>query len=557
MLTLLLSSEVGLGAQPSDWLVDATREAGLELLHVNGMRGKLDFVEMIGPGVAVFDFDDDGDLDVFLPQGHPLGVPQTAAWPRDVLLRNDLLGDERRPGRLRFTDISAASGIERESIGYGVGAAVGDYDNDGRPDLYVTNWGANRLYHNEGGGRFRDVTDEAGVGDTGWGTSATYFDLDRDSWLDLFVANYVQFDLERAPTCYAPSTAVDYCGPLAFSPAPDRLWRGSATGRFEATPLERPGQESGGTGLGVVAADFDANGWLDLFVANDQRENDLWLQREGGLSNEAVAAGAAVSTEGKVQACMGIAIADHDADGDQDLLVTNLKGETNTLYVNDGRGNFEDATVASGLGAPSWPWTGFGVGWFDLDADNDLDVFVANGGVTRDPVQLTAGSPLPLAQRNQLYRNLGGGKYDDVTSSAGAALAEPGGGRGVAFGDIDNDGDTDLLVANNNGPVRLLLNRSPRTHPRWLGLSLRTREGKRDALGARAEIRFKTGARLWRWVHADGSYASASDPRVLVAVPEGDAVTLVRVTWLGGQQEDFVDLVANRYQTLVQGTGRP
>lgn len=544
-------------SQESEWLVDVSTESGLEVRHVNGMQGKLDFVEMMGPGVGLFDFDGDGDLDVFLPQGHPLGATPAADWPRDVLLRNELIAGDGKVGPLRFVDVSAGSGIERGEIGYGVGVATGDYDNDGRPDLYVTNWGVNRLYRNEGNGHFADVTDRAGVGDPAWGTSATFVDLNRDGWLDLFVANYVQFDLARAPTCYAPSTATDYCGPLSFAPAADRWWRGSPDGHFEPGALERPGQVSGGTGLGVVAADFDGNGWPDLYVANDQQENDLWLNHEGQLTNEAVLAGVAVSFEGKVQASMGIAIADHDGDGDEDLLVTNLKGETTTLYANDGRGNFEDATVGSGLGAPSWPWTGFGVGWFDLESDNDLDVFVTNGAVTRDPVQMASGSRLPLAQRNQLYRNKGRGDYEEASALARRAMAESSVGRGAAFGDVDNDGDTDIVVTNNNGPARLLLNQAPRVHRHWLGLSLRTAKDGREAYGARAEIQFKSGSRLWRWVRADGSYASASDPRILVAVPDADPVERVRVTWLGGAREDFLNLAMDRYQVLVMGTGRP
>jgi hypothetical protein len=549
----------GGAAAEGDLFVEVASEVGLAFGHHNGMSGKLYFVEMMGPGAALFDFDGDGDLDVFFPQGHALDPAAPGAErdgpPRDRLFRNDL---ERLPGgtrRLSFTDVSAASGIETGEVGYGYGAAVGDVDNDGRLDLYVTNWGENRLYRNEGGGRFRDVTQASGGGDPAWSTSATFFDLDADGFLDLYVANYVAYDPANPIACFAPSSAADYCGPLSFRPQPDRLLRNRGDGTFEALPLD-PG-DAGGNGLGVVATDADRDGRLDLYVANDQQENYLLMNRDGRrLANEAVLAGAAVDREGRPQASMGVAVADHDSDGDEDLFLTHLKGETNTLYRSDGRGNFDDATLASGLGPPSWPMTGFGTSWFDLDADNHLDLFVANGTVHRVPAQVAAGAALPLAERPQLFRNRGDGTYEDLSARAGGVFAAEVVGRGAAFGDVDEDGDTDVLVAVNNGPALLLRNEAPRRHPHWLGLRLVTARGRRDAYGARAEIRLVGGETLWRWVRADGSYCSANDPRILVAVPGEGAIERVRVTWLGGRREDFAGLGVDRYQTLVEGTGR-
>jgi hypothetical protein len=567
----------GTAGADADLLVEVAREVGLGFVHDNGQSGRLYFVEMMGPGAALADFDGDGDLDAFFPQGHPLDPAAPAgglpSWPRDRLFRNDLEVLPNGARRLRFTDVSAASGIEAGAVGYGYGAAVGDFDDDGRPDLYVTNWGENRLYRNAGGLRFRDVTEPSGTGEPGWGTSATFFDLDGDGRLDLYVANYVAYDLASTVRCFAASSAPDYCGPLSFRPQPDRLFGNRGDGSFEPLPLA-PGDD-GGNGLGVVATDADRDGRLDLYVANDQQENYLWINREGRrFSNEALLAGAAVDREGRPQASMGVAVADHDGDGDEDLFLTHLRGETNTLYRSDGRGNFEDVTLATGLGPPSFPMTGFGTWWFDLDADNRLDLFVANGTVHRVPAQMAAGSALPLAERPQLFGNRGDGTYEDLSGAAGKLFQTEVVGRGAAFGDVDNDGDTDILVAVNGGPAMLLENRTPRRYPHWLGLRLVTARG-RDAYGARVEIRLAGGEAsrgqapraatpraatprtetLFRWVRADGSYCSANDPRILVAVPAAGAVERVLVTWLGGRQEDFAGLALDRYQTLAEGTG--
>lgn len=560
-LLALLAPAAGLAE--GDLFVERAAETGLAFTHDNGMAGRLDFVEMMGPGAALLDFDGDGDLDVFFPQGHPLdprapeaGLP---SWPRDRLFRNDLAvaGDGTR--RLRFTDVSAGSGIESEEVGYGFGAAVGDFDNDGRPDLYVTNWKGGRLYRNEGGGRFRDVTRASGTGTSSWGTSATFFDLDRDGSLDLYVASYVVYDPAKPVACFAASTAPDYCGPLSFRPQPDHLFRNRGNGTFEPVPLDAG--DGGGNGLGVVALDADGDGWLDLYVANDQQESYLWRNLAPGgsagrrLVNDAVLAGVAVDLQGRTQANMGIAVADHDGDGDEDLFVTHLKAETNTLFRNDGRGNFDDATLATGLGPPSWPMTGFGAFWFDLDADNRLDLLVANGAVRRVPEQVAAGRALPLAEPLQLFRNRGDGTYEDLSARAGKVFEREVVGRGAAFGDLDEDGDVDVVVSVNGGAALLLENRAPRRNPHWLGLRLATARG-RDAYGARAAIRLASGETLWRWVRADGSYASANDPRLLVAVPEGGAVERLRVRWLGGAEEDFTELRLDRYQSLVEGAGR-
>jgi hypothetical protein len=533
--------------------VDVARASGLDFVHHNGMSGRLYFVEMVGSGVALLDYDGDGDLDVFLPQGNPLGPEETAAPHRDRLYRNELFSEGvDGEGALRFTDVTEESGIDGR--GYALGVAAGDYDNDGWTDLYVGQWGPNRLWRNRGDGTFEDVTEAARVGDAGWSSSAAFFDLGGDGWLDLYVANYVHFTFDNHKQCYAPSSAVDYCGPLAFEPQADVVLRNRRDGTFEALSLG-PAAAS----LGVATADFDGDGTLDIYVANDQYENQLWRGLpDGSLEETALLSGAAVNLAGDMEASMGVDIADFDGDGDEDIFLTHLSNETNTLYRNDGHGGFFDATAAFALGAPSWSYTAFGTAWLDYDGDGWLDLFVANGEVRRIREQVEAGDPHPLRQPNQLFRNLRGLGFEEVTAKAGAVFELSEVSRGAAVGDLDNDGDPDIVVTNNNGPVRLLLNQSP---PRsWLGVRALLGDPGRDALGARLALELSGGRTLWRRVRSDASFSSANDPRVLFALPAdaGGAVSSpqdLTVYWPDGSVERWHGLTANRYHTLRRGEG--
>ncbi len=551
---------------------DRTAESGLDFVHWNGMSGSYLLPEVFGSGAALLDADGDGDLDVFLVQGNFLEAGKVAAdavFPPhrplplgDRLFRNDLTVDAGGQPTLRFTDVTAASGLV--STGYGMGAATGDYDNDGRTDLYVTNLTSNRLFRNTTAGAsvaFTDVTEAAGVDDRRWSVAALFFDYDRDGWLDLFVANYVGFNLGNHQTCRAPTGEIDYCGPLTYSPEPDRLWRNRGAGpdgtvTFEDVTLRAGLDREYGNALGAIAADFDGDGWLDLFVANDQMPNQLWMNRgDGTFVNEAALAGAAISGEGTPEASMGVDAADFDGDGDEDLLITHLSLETNTVYRNLGRGMFDDASVPTGLGMPSWEHTGFGTAWLDYDNDGELDVLAVNGAIKKSDGRGPAGSPYPLGQPNQLFRGTGGGRFEEVSARAGDSFPRLEVSRGAAFGDLDNDGDVDVVVANNSGPARLLINDAGDDRP-WVGLRLVGGDPPRDRLGARAGVVLDDGSARWRRVKTAGSYASAGDPRLLLGLG-GAAVVEVRVEWPSGGVEEFTAVEAGTYNTLIQGTGNP
>ena len=360
--------------------------------------------------------------------------------------------------------------------------------------------------------------------------SASFLDFDRDGWLDLYVGDYVTYDSTRATDCFTPSGKPDYCSPNAYRSRPGRLYRNRGDGTF-ADVTESSGIGSAfGAGLGAAAADFDGDGWIDLYVANDGGENQLWMnRRDGTFRNAALIAGVAVNGHGKAEGSMGVDAGDFDGDGDEDLVIANLTGEGATLYANDGTARFEDAGARSGLRLASLPGTGFGAGWFDFDNDTRLDVLFVNGAVRVIDALEQARDPFPLHQPSQLFRAVGDGRFEDVTSRAGSAISSSNVGRGAAFGDIDNDGDIDVLAAANNGPVRLLINRAAQGQ-RWIGLRLVGRTPRRDMLGARVAILRGDAPPLWRRAHTDGSYASASDPRVLVGLgPSAHGLRRARV----------------------------
>jgi hypothetical protein len=474
--------------------------------------------------------------------------------PLDRVYRNDLVVRDDGSRTLGFTDVTAETGIR--SDGYGMGVAAGDYDNDGWVDLYITNLGRNVLYRNQGDGTFVDVTEEAGVGDSRWSTCAAFLDYDHDGDLDLFVANYVDFESDPKRECYNNTSARDFCGPDAYNPVPDSLFRNSGDGTFANVSVSAGVNAEYGAGFGVVASDLNGDGWIDIYVANDGDPNQLWLNdRNGTFHNEALWSGAAVNSEGMAEASMGLDAADFDGDGDDDLFMTHIMEETNTLYVNDGTGLFEDRTATAGLSSISRGKTGFGTGWFDYDNDGWLDLLIVNGAVRALAERVRLGDPYPLGQPNHLLHNLGNGRFEVVDRHAGATFPLIEVSRGVAFGDVDNDGDMDVLMANNNGPTRLLLNQVG-NNSSWLGIRCRLSDVPRDALGARVQVVPEKGPAVWRRVRSDGSFCSTRDPRVLVGLGASSRARSITVIWPDGSREEFPGFKAGQYIVLHQGGGK-
>ena len=539
--------------------VESAAATGLTFTHVNGATGNYYLPEVMGAGVALLDYDNDGDLDVFLVQGGALPVDAApkagrgrSGPPTCRLFRNDLVvaADGRRT--LRFTDVTDAAGVGIR--GYGMGAAVGDYDNDGYQDLFVTSFGSTTLLHNNGDGTFTDVTTQAGVSDSAWSTSAAFVDYDRDGYLDLIVAHYVDFTTAANKLCNDPAGARDYCSPRAYRPVPARLFRNQGRGRFADVTTKAGITKAYGAGLGVAVGDYNGDGWLDLYVANDGGANQLWINRhDGTFVDQGLISGAALNANGVPEGSMGIASGDFDLDGDEDLFVSNIVGETSVLYVNDGRGNFDDARVKSRLGPLTAAFTGFGTDWFDYDNDGWPDLFVANGAV--NIVEALRGQPSPYRMRNQLFHNAAGGRFDETSAVAGPAFARAEMGRGAAFGDIDNDGDVDIVVTNNNGPVRLLLNQVGATS-HWLQIRLEQPSSNRFGIGSWIRVERAGRPTLSRRVRTDGSYLSASDLRAHFGLGSSPDISAVAVQWPDGGRERWTGVQPDRVVTLRRGSGQ-
>lgn len=549
---LLLGSLMAAPASGSPpYFHEAAAESGLVFHHFNGSTGHKYISETVGSGVAVFDYDGDGDLDVYAVQGgmldgesveHALEAPRLPGPLSGRLFRNELGLDASGRFVASFRDVTAEAGLS-VATGYGMGAATGDVDNDGDVDLYLTFLGESRLMRNRGDGTF-ERAEEVTV--RGWSVPASFFDFDADGDLDLFVGTYLGFSLALHKTCVAETGLEDYCGPLTYRSSGDRLFR-NAGGLFEDISAPSGVGVPASYALGSIAADLDSDGKLDLYVANDQTPNFLWHNRGGGTFEEvALLAGCAVDADGKPQASMGVDAADVDGDSDEDLLMTNLSREGSALFVNDGSALFRDASTTSGLATASWPLTGFGAAFVDFDNDGWLDVLSVNGAVYVIPEQAKRGELQPLRQPKQLLRNAGMGRFEDVTANAGEAFTHASVGRGAAFGDVDNDGDLDVVASNNGGPLELLINELGSRGP-WLGLVLGSHG--RDALGARVEVRRTAGPSLVRRCRTDGSFASARDPRVLAGLG-ASALGGVEIRWLEGRRRQLLGLRAGGYAVV-------
>lgn len=521
---------------------DATASAGIRFTHVSGARGNYLLPETLGAGGAFFDYDNDGRLDLYLVNSGDLENP--ASIHRSVLYRN--IGDGV------FADVTDSAGVGNAGR-YGMGCAVGDYDNDGDSDLYVTNYGANVLYRNDRNGMFQDVTAQAGVGDALWSSSATFLDADRDGWLDLFVVNYVHYDATAPQPPCVESGIQTYCHPRHFDGAPDHLFRNNRDGTFTDVSVPAGIRDAGGAfhgkGLGVVAADFNNDGWTDIYVANDDTPNYLFMnQKDGTFVETGVLAGCAYSGDGIAQAGMGVDAGDYDGDGWMDIFVTNLSYETNTLYRNNRDGTFTDATYEARLGSESYLFVGFGTGFLDADNDGLLDLFVANGHILDNIEQMT--DVLTYEERNQLFQNAGDGTFTETPPETGDCFRRERVSRGAVFGDYDNDGDTDIVVTNSNQPAELWRNDTGQAR-NWLRVRCEGTAGNRDGIGARVLLTVggKTQARE---VHAGASYLSSNDSRLLFGLGDRRTAERLEIRWLSGASQVFENVSANQELVIVE-----
>ena len=544
------------------YFAEQAKAAGIDFVHFNGMSGEYYYPEIMAPGVGLFDYDNDGDLDLYLVQSQMLGKGKTikdALFPpqgplKDRLYRNDLTVSADGKRTLHFTDVTDQAGINIQT--YGMGVAVGDVDNDGFVDIYRTGLTEGVLLHNNGNGTFADITAKSGTANKGgWGVSAAFVDIDRDGWLDLYVGNYLLYTTEGDIDCLSVTGQHDYCPPNSYRPQPDKLYRNRGDGTFADITKAALIGGAYGPALGVSTADFNNDGWMDIYVGNDGMPNQLWInQKDGTFKDMAFLNGAAVNGQGNSEASMGIDAGDYDNDGDEDIFITNWLAQMNILYQNQGNAVFEDRKAASGLGSPSLAKTGFGTAWFDFDNDSWLDLITLNGSVSMIEAQARAKDPFPLKMLNQLFRNLGNGRFEDVSDRGGEPFKLLDVSRGGAFGDIDNDGDEDVVVGVASGPTRLFINNvGNKNH--WIGLRL-IGVGGRDMLGARVSVVRGTGQTLWRRARSDGSYASANDPRVLVGLGTSTAPVTVRVQWPDGKMEEWAGQAIDRWTTLKQGSAK-
>lgn len=533
------------------WFVDVTGPAGIDFVHFDSATPKHYIPEVMGSGVGFIDYDGDGWIDLFCVQDGPLVPGGPGPAPTHKLYRNN--------GNGTFTDVTRQVGLDKS--GFGMGCAVGDFDNDGFDDLVVTYLDGVALFHNEpdgnGGRHFVDVAAKAGIVNPHWGTSCGWGDVDGDGFLDLYVCNYVEVDLKNYKTCENQDVHQLYvCPPTVFPTTAHRLFRNNGNGTFtDATESSGVGAPKSGGGLGVALADLDGDGKTDVYVANDMRPAFVFHnQGKGRLKDLGVFSGAALMSTGRFMAGMGVAVGDIDGTGRPSVLVSNYQDEPTMVFRNRGRMDFREWSHASGLGPATMKTLGFGIELFDADLDGTLDVAIANGHVVRNSMAIFK---VPYEQRAQMFVGDGKGRFAEVSETAGAYFREKHVGRGLAVGDFDNDGRPDLVFSHNAGPVRLLKNET-RTDHHWLRLEL-VGDGKksnRNAIGARVEV--EVGGRwLTRFVTGGGSYLSASDRRILVGLGGAGKANRVAITWPSGREQEFRDLAGDAGWRLTEGVDQP
>lgn len=537
---------------------------GLDFVHSAGDLSEYFFPSIMCGGCALFDFDRDGRLDIYLVNGNDLrandligrGSMAEAAQPVNRLFRQTQHGT--------FEDVTETSGLG--DAGFGMGVSVGDVNNDGFSDVYVTNYGADQLYLNQQDGTFANVTKESGINNIHWSASATFVDFDRDGWLDLYVTNYVDYYTER--NCPDLNGQSEFCGPQTFFPVADKLFR-NVTGeqksadlsghepRFLDVSIECGITGKAASGLGVVCADFNDDLWPDIYVANDRMANHLWINQQGkSFVDEAVFRGVAFDSQGRPQAGMGIGVGDVNGDALTDLYVTHMEGETNALYLSQGTGVFGEESARTGLFAPTFPFTGFGTALIDIDHNTHPDIVVVNGRVKRNGAAQGHANPdwSDYAETNMIFLNSGDGKWTQP-GTAEAFCSAPQVSRGLATGDIDNDGDLDLLVTHIGAAPGLFRNDSQTT---WAWLKVRAvdpRYGGRDVYGARVTV-VAGGSRWSATVRSGGSYLSASDPVVHFGMGAAERIDRIQIIWADGVSEVFEGGPVNETRVIARDTGR-
>ena len=524
---------------------DILQETGIGFVHTDGSSGQRYIVETVCCGMATFDYNGDGLIDIYFVNGAPLRGSRFARPPTNALYRNE--------GGWRFTDVTREAGVG--DTGYGLGVAVGDYDNDGDPDLYISNYGPKVLYRNNGDGTFTDVTSQTGVADGDKvGAGACFLDADADGALDLFVANYVDFTYENHVACSVDGVP-SYAGPKDYQGVPDSLFRNNGDGTFDDASQLSGIAAVGGTGMGTVACDYDADGDTDVFVCNDVDRNYLFRNDGTGRFEEVgLAAGVAYNYFGTPTGSMGVDCGDYDNDGWLDFYVTDFQGEAPVLYRNLGDGFFDDVSRLTGAGQACYNHVNWGSGMMDFDNDGDRDLYVANGHIN-DNIELRDDTTAYHA-RNALLMNDGRGKFVDVTNTAGDGLEIKLSSRGAALDDLDNDGDIDIVVLNSRREPSILRNDSPHAGRHWLQVELKGTSSSRDGVGSRVAL-VSGDLTLVDEVHSGRGYQSHFGTRLHFGLGPRNRVERVEVCWLGGSAEAFQIEGVDRLVTLVEGHGKP
>ncbi len=524
-------------AQMAVQFVDATKQAGITFKHVNGASDRKFYLETMGSGAAFLDYDNDDDLDLYIVNGAPLPGFEAAAPPTNYLYQNT--------GDGTFTDVTATAGVG--DTGYGMGCVAADYDNDGDADLYVTNFGENLLYRNNGDGTFTDVTAHAGVGNgEKWSSSCAFVDYDHDGNLDLYVVNYLDYDIAKDRDWYDPRGRRIYSNPQVYEGVSDTLYRNNGDGTFTDVTRQAGIYNNDGKGLGVTCGDYDNDGRIDIYVANDTTPNFLYRNiGEGRFVDIAPFAGAAYNEHGVAEGGMGVDFGDYNNDGALDIFVTNFSNETNTLYHNTADGALIDFTNIAGLGEISFLKLAFGTKFFDANNDGALDLFVANGHLYP-----TESDVLEYAQTDQLFINTGEGTFVNASNQSGEYFSIKKVGRGAAFGDYDNDGDTDIFVVNLNQEGVLLRNEGGSKH-NWLMIKTVGTKSNRDGIGARVEVVTRSHSQM-REVQAGASYLSGHDLRLLFGLGTETKAETVKITWSRGAEQTLTNVEANQLLIITE-----